>query len=201
MSSISAPANGINSPNPHFSMWRKNSSIRFLQVSRNGPTFFTRNYGHNTTTKSIENSECNETSIYNHEIVIVDDNPFGTFTLEMILQTEGFQNLKIFNDPTAVLQYAKESSWPALIITDFQMPNLNGIELIQELDQIFPGIDGIIVTGAPEIARQCSGRFPVLEKGNSVKEELLRLVWNIIDNGSVIMYREAGPVSANDDPC
>lgn len=124
-------------------------------------------------------------AILNLPILIVDDSPFGSMIVEHILQCEGFTNLLSFDDPENALAFALQRK-PALIITDFQMPRMDGAELLNRLDEAYPGIDGIIVTGAPAIASQCSGRFPVLEKGDGIGEKLLRLVLICVDKLGVL---------------
>ncbi|NLD99593.1 MAG: response regulator [Fibrobacter sp.] len=134
--------------------------------------------------KNSVNTRNTTDSFYNNEILIVDDFPFCILAIEMILHNEGFKNTKSFEDPIAVLQYAYQSTRPSVVITDFQMPKINGVELLLELDIIFPGIDGIIVTGLPDEAHQYLSRFRILEKGEEVNAKLIDTVLSIVNKNT-----------------
>jgi CheY-like chemotaxis protein len=77
----------------------------------------------------------------------------------------GYPNVRAFNNPLKALQYIKEHGCPALIITDFEMPEMNGIELLNAITSIHPDAAGLIVTGNQSQALSLSGNYPVFLKG------------------------------------
>lgn len=78
-----------------------------------------------------------------HKILIVDDEESFRETLQLCLEEDnhiitasnGEEALKIFN---------KEK--PDLVLTDYKMPHMNGMEVIRQLKQIKPGIPIIMIT-------------------------------------------------------
>ena len=64
-------------------------------------------------------------------ILVVDDEPQITRVLRTSLNGSGYE-VRTANDGHAGLRFARE--WqPDLVITDVSMPNMNGIELCQQL--------------------------------------------------------------------
>ena len=80
------------------------------------------------------------------KIVIVDDENMVTKTLKTLLKIEGFSNVETFNDPSLALEHIKKESCD-LIISDFIMPNMNGIEFLSKAKQIQPDTTQILLTG------------------------------------------------------
>jgi len=64
-------------------------------------------------------------------ILIVDDNADARFMLKTVLEAQGFV-IACAEDGQAALNMIRANQ-PDLIISDIQMPNLNGIELIKIL--------------------------------------------------------------------
>ncbi len=80
------------------------------------------------------------------KIVIVDDENMVTKTLKTLLKIEGFSNVETFNDPGLALEHIKRESCD-LIISDFIMPNMNGIEFLSKAKQFQPDTTQILLTG------------------------------------------------------
>lgn len=64
-------------------------------------------------------------------ILLVDDSSTMLMTMETIIKNAGFST-KTANNANQALQIA-DSFKPDLVITDLNMPGMNGIELIREL--------------------------------------------------------------------
>lgn len=64
-------------------------------------------------------------------ILIAEDNPDARELLDIILKEEGFEVISAEDGQIAI--EAAKSRRPDLIITDIQMPNLDGIDLIKAL--------------------------------------------------------------------
>ncbi|MDD3150296.1 MAG: ATP-binding protein [Candidatus Gastranaerophilales bacterium] len=80
------------------------------------------------------------------KIVIVDDEPMVTASLKALLSLEGIHNAEFFNSPMKALEFIKNNSI-SLIMSDFLMPEMNGIEFLTKVKEIHPEISLILLTG------------------------------------------------------
>lgn len=79
-------------------------------------------------------------------ILVVDDNrEIREFLRDAVLLPAGYQ-VRVVRDGLSALTLAREVL-PALVITDQQMPSLDGIELTRRLKHDFPSIPVILITG------------------------------------------------------
>jgi two-component system phosphate regulon sensor histidine kinase PhoR len=79
-------------------------------------------------------------------ILVSDDNQEIRDFLEEVLVKLGGYQVKCVGDGLSALSLIQELK-PNLVITDQQMPNLNGIELIRRLRKDFPYLPVILMTG------------------------------------------------------
>ena len=80
-------------------------------------------------------------------IFAVDDEPMLLELASMILQPQGFR-VETFRDPlVAVRSFSLANPLPALIITDFAMHRMNGLDLIRDCRQIHPDQKILMVSG------------------------------------------------------
>lgn len=80
------------------------------------------------------------------KIIVVDDESMMLSTLKMLFQIEGFDNAEFFDNPKNAMASIKEDT-PDLIISDFMMPQMNGIEFLNEAKKICPDTSMILLTG------------------------------------------------------
>lgn len=80
------------------------------------------------------------------KIVIVDDEAMVTKTLEMLLGLEGFSNVVTYNNPNEALNYIKKNE-ADLIISDFIMPEMNGIDFLENAKKLQKDVSTILLTG------------------------------------------------------
>lgn len=80
------------------------------------------------------------------KIVIVDDEKMVTQTLKTLLKLEGFLNVQTFNSPLEAVEFIKNNQTD-LIISDFIMPDMNGIEFLSKVKKIYPDATQILLTG------------------------------------------------------
>lgn len=78
-------------------------------------------------------------------ILLVDDDPLIVQALSRILRSEGFEVIA-HSDPVA----ASEERGFSVVITDFMMPHLNGVELLGILKQNNPSAVRILLTAASD---------------------------------------------------
>ncbi len=68
----------------------------------------------------------------NMKILVVDDAPMIRRILKNLLKEMGFTNIEEAEDGMAALQKLRNDKFD-FVITDWNMPNLTGIELVQEI--------------------------------------------------------------------
>jgi CheY-like chemotaxis protein len=83
----------------------------------------------------------------NDLIFVVDDEPMLLELATVILEPLGY-HVKTFRDPeSAVRAFALEDPRPALILTDYAMHTMNGLELIEACRRIQPRQKILLVSG------------------------------------------------------
>jgi len=95
-------------------------------------------------------------------VLVVDDEPSITSTLSLILESYGFE-VKSANSGPEALEIA-QSFGPDALITDYAMPDMNGLELAAELIKLFPGCRIIVFSGQSRIPSSAIPGYRVLPK-------------------------------------
>ena len=80
------------------------------------------------------------------KIVVVDDEKIVTSAFKTLLKVEGFSDAHFFNSPKEALIFLKNNQ-PDLIISDFLMPEMNGLEFLSEVKKLYPEVSKILLTG------------------------------------------------------
>ena len=80
------------------------------------------------------------------KIVVVDDEKIVTSAFKTLLKVEGFSDAHFFNSPKDALDFLS-SNTPDLVISDFLMPEMNGLEFLTEVNKIYPEVSKILLTG------------------------------------------------------
>ena len=80
------------------------------------------------------------------KIVVVDDEKIVTSAFSTLLRVEGFSDAHFFNSPTDALEFLKINT-PDLVISDFLMPEMNGLEFLTEVKKLYPEVSKILLTG------------------------------------------------------
>ena len=80
------------------------------------------------------------------KIVVVDDDKIVTSAFKTLLKVEGFSDCHLFNKPEDALVFLK-SNEPDLVISDFLMPSMNGLEFLTEVKKMYPEVSKILLTG------------------------------------------------------
>ncbi|MCY2992893.1 MAG: sigma-54 dependent transcriptional regulator [Planctomycetota bacterium] len=78
-------------------------------------------------------------------VLITDDDPAIRWTLSVLLQNEGFQTLEA-EDGQAALRFVREGLVD-LVLLDFVMPGMNGLEVLKSVRTLDPELPVILVTG------------------------------------------------------
>ncbi|HNW25843.1 MAG TPA: ATP-binding protein [Candidatus Gastranaerophilaceae bacterium] len=84
--------------------------------------------------------------IKSSRIVVVDDDTIVTSALKTLFKIEGFSDAHYFNNPKEAVEFIKTNK-PDLILSDFLMPEMNGLEFLSAAKEIYPEVSMILLTG------------------------------------------------------
>ncbi len=82
----------------------------------------------------------------NARIIVVDDEKMVTSAFRTLFAVEGIKGGAFFNSPAEALEYMQNEA-PDLIISDFLMPEMNGLEFLREAKAMYPETSMILLTG------------------------------------------------------
>ena len=112
-----------------------------------------------------------------YNVLVVDDNESVTEVLTIMLSRRGCRCESATNGIEA-MQKVKQSNFDA-VITDLQMPEMDGIVLMKELSHHFPDLPVMIMTGQPDDSLVESaisaGARELLRKPFEISELMTRL--------------------------
>ena len=99
-------------------------------------------------------------------IVVLDDLPLTLEFIRYHFEIAGItEKIVLFESPSSLLESIKDGLAPIIIITDYQMPEMNGVELLQKVEELVGFTPGIITTADPRAVSMSLHRYPILEKG------------------------------------
>jgi CheY-like chemotaxis protein len=85
-------------------------------------------------------------------VFAVDDEPMLLELVALVLEPMGFR-VRVFRDPAAALVAFRDAQpRPALIVTDYAMHAMTGLDLIRECRRLEPGQKVILVSGTVDEA-------------------------------------------------
>ena len=84
-------------------------------------------------------------------VLVVDDSAVDRRVAEACVQEEGFTSIVVDNGRAALK--AIEENEPDLVLTDLLMPEMDGLELVQEIKGRFPAIPVVLMTAHMEPKR------------------------------------------------
>ena len=82
----------------------------------------------------------------NSKIIAVDDEKMVTSAFKALFKVEGYTDVHLFNTPKDAIEYLKDNK-PDLILSDFIMPEMNGLEFLTEAKKLYPEVSMILLTG------------------------------------------------------
>jgi CheY-like chemotaxis protein len=110
-------------------------------------------------------------------ILLVDDNSLGLAARRSVLEELGH---RVFTSGTAAeaLDLCGKQSFD-VVVTDYKMPKMNGVELIGRLRKLHPSISVILISGFTDtlgLDEASTGADIVLQKCNNEVAQLIRAV-------------------------
>ena len=124
-----------------------------------------------------------------YKIVIVDDDPIVTSTMKTLFTIEAEYSPVIFNCPEKAIEYIKKFGVD-LVISDFLMPKMDGIEFLSKVKDINPRACLILLTGYADKESAIKainevGLYRYIEKPWD-NEDLLLCIKNGIDRSNLL---------------
>ena len=84
-----------------------------------------------------------------HKVLIVDDEPDLLSSMRRALKKESYETLTAGNGPDALK--AMKGSEISMVIADYMMPGMNGIQLLKEIRITYPYVLTIMMTALPDV--------------------------------------------------
>jgi CheY-like chemotaxis protein len=125
-------------------------------------------------------------------LLVVDDDPMLRDVETQILRLHGYTVLEAESAAEA-LRVAASTAAIHLLLTDFSMPEVNGLELTRRFRAVHPKTPVLMVSGSLPLIRHKADdldRFEVLEKPFEFKE-LLHKVRTLLDGAAPLPIRKA----------
>ncbi len=105
---------------------------------------------------------------------IVDDDPFWTTLLTQMLTDLGYTNIITFENGADCIKNLHLN--PSLVFLDYQMDEMDGLEVLQKIKNYYPGIGVVFCTAQEDLGVAVDamkhGSFDYLLKSNVNKKEL-----------------------------
>ena len=92
-------------------------------------------------------------------IYVVDDEPMVGELVATVLEMDGYQTTLFRNPAEALKAFITANPRPALLLTDFVMDGLNGMELIEHCKRAQPALKTILYSG--NLGAEITQRYPV----------------------------------------
>ena len=131
-------------------------------------------------------------------ILLVDDNSLGLAARRSVLEELGH---RVLTSPTAVdaLELCGKHSFD-VVVTDYKMPKMNGIELIGRLRKLYPSTAVILISGFTDtlgLDEASTGADVVLQKSNNEVAQLIRAVNRLLRKQHAPPKKSAGSQSSS----
>lgn len=114
-------------------------------------------------------------------ILVVDDSPTQLRQIQLLLEKEGFVVQTAMDGKQAMASIETET--PLLVVTDLQMPEINGLELVAAVKESMPSLPVILATsqGSEDIAAQAlrAGASSYVQK-KELNDTLIPVVQQVI---------------------
>jgi len=131
-------------------------------------------------------------------ILLVDDNQDGLLIRRALLEEQGYR-VEIAPDGEQGLQVFMASEFD-VIVTDYRMPGMNGVELIRRIREVRPQAVVVLLSGFVEplgFTEENTGANSVIPKSAGEATHLIRTVKRLMQSGRV---RRKPPSSQSSSP-
>jgi CheY-like chemotaxis protein len=84
-------------------------------------------------------------------VLIVDDDSTLNGAMALLLNTRGYSVLSAGSGQEAIKQYREHWREIAIVLLDFQMPDLDGLEVLAQLREINSAVRALLISGHLEM--------------------------------------------------
>lgn len=109
---------------------------------------------------------------------IVDDDPFWTAILVETLESLGYTNISTYKNGEECIKHLHLN--PHLVFLDHQMEDMDGIEVLRQIKEYYPGIGVVFCTAHENLSVAVEairyGSFEYLLKANSNRREVETII-------------------------
>ena len=115
------------------------------------------------------------------KILLVDDNSLGMVARRSVLEELGHQ-VQTSGTAAEALELCGKHSFD-VVVTDYKMPKMNGVELIVRLRKLHPAISVILISGFTDtlgLNEANTGADIVLQKSSNEVSQLIRSVSRLL---------------------
>ncbi|WP_417615812.1 sigma-54-dependent transcriptional regulator [Oceanisphaera sp.] len=99
-------------------------------------------------------------------VILVDDDPHVRLSAGQTLELEDYRVLALADARQALAQLTPD--FPGVVVTDINMPDMTGLELLQQIKRVDPDIPVILITGFGDISMAVgairNGAYDFIEK-------------------------------------
>jgi DNA-binding NtrC family response regulator len=116
-------------------------------------------------------------------IFIVEDDPAFSKLTEKALHASGYNNLKVYPTGEKCIDDIQNTK-PDIVLLDFEMPGLNGIETMKKIKSIYPGTEFLFLSGQSSIKVAVEaikmGAFDYIVKDEAVQHNVTQKIGKIL---------------------
>lgn len=91
-----------------------------------------------------------------YQVMVVDDEPMAASLIVNIIKQKynKFEIMGTAYNGEEALELIQERGEPDILITDIQMPVMNGLKLVEETKKQYPNVISVIVSGYQNLSMQ-----------------------------------------------
>lgn len=136
------------------------------------------------------------------KILVVDDSPVDRLLVGKLLESYEEWQVQFAGDGHEAIEAVREEV-PDIIVTDLQMPYVDGLELVQHVKQTHPSVPIVLITGygsektAMEALRSGAANYT---PKSCLQKDLARTVKKVLELSARVQTAESSDV-ANEDGC
>lgn len=128
------------------------------------------------------------------EILVVDDDRALNAMICKYLEKQGFQNINPFYTGEALLESINKYKSP-IVIQDFELPGINGVEVLQKVKSVNPNAEFIFLSGQSSIDVAVDsikfGAFDYIIKDSFAKENVITKINNLLRINQLVKTKKA----------
>jgi DNA-binding NtrC family response regulator len=128
------------------------------------------------------------------DILVVDDDRALNNMICKYLEKHGFRNIFPFYTGEELLESINRFDAP-IVIQDFELPGINGVEVLQKVKSIRPNAEFIFLSGQSSIDVAVDsikyGAFDYIIKDNFAKENVITKIRNLIKIKNLVKDRSS----------